>query len=213
MTIVSDPHVNQFFSFFYLSFNIMFGNILTVTKTLFQQFELKSSANVFDPYQTDQFYEELNQDVYAGSNFDLCLSDEEDMVLVDKMADEKDASYVPDYCIGQPAVNRMQMMVATAAKGIIKKVSTGATSAYSTVHSRKKKLKKKAVDEELPVMRGYGVDFCPLFERPFDSNFCVDLSDRKNRCNGNAPLKDKYINISMKIFSSIETENDAWELV
>ncbi|CAO3607682.1 unnamed protein product [Mucor fragilis] len=166
----------------------MFSNIFTVTKAIFQQFESKVTPNVFDPYQTNQFYEELNQGVYAGSNFDISLSDEEDMVVVDKMMDERDTCFINGYGIEQPNVNRMHLIVATTAKGILKKVSTGASSAYSSANSGKKKLIKKAmnlvsVDKELPVMRGYGVDFCLLFERPYDSGFCFDLSDRKNRRN------------------------------
>ena len=197
----------------------MFSNIFTVTKAIFQQFETKVTPNVFDPYQTNQFYEELNQDVYTGSNFDVSLSDEEDMVVVDKMADEGDTCFINGYCIEQPNVNRMQLMAATTAKGIFKKVSTGASSAYSSVNSGKKKLQKKAmglvsVDEKPPVMRSYGVDFCPLFERPYDSNFCLDLSDRKNRRrNADGGSENKYIDVPMKTLSSIETENDPWELV
>ncbi|KAK4509085.1 N-acetyltransferase domain-containing protein [Mucor velutinosus] len=196
----------------------MFSNILTVTKVLFQQFQLTSSPNAFDPYQADQFYEELNQDVHAGSNSDFSLCDEEDMVLVDKMEDEKDVCFIHGYCIKQPSAKRMRLIVANAAKEIIKNISTGASSTCSTASSRKKKLQKKAMDlvyveEKASVMRGYGVDFCPLFERPYDSNFCVDLSDRKNCRNADGEFENKYINIPMKSFSSLETENDSWELV
>ncbi|KAL9553815.1 hypothetical protein MBANPS3_003107 [Mucor bainieri] len=191
----------------------MFNNILTVTKALFQQFELKTTPNVFDPYQTEQFYQELNQDIHAGSSFDLSLSEEEDTVLVDKMEVEEDACFVNGYCIDQPS-----LMAVVAAKGMIKKVSSGAFSAYSTAHSGKDKLQKAlhlvSVEEEVPIMRGYGVDFCPLFERPYDSNFCVDLTDRRNRrCHAHGDSVNKYIDIPMKTFSAIETENNPWELV
>ncbi|GAN08508.1 hypothetical protein MAM1_0208d08022 [Mucor ambiguus] len=195
----------------------MFSNISTLTKALFQQFELKISRNVFDPYQTDQLYEELNQDVHAGSSFDISTSEAEDMVLVDTIVDEKDACFINGYCIEQPSANCMHLIVVTAAKGIIKKVSTSASSAYSTAHSEKKKLQKKAIklisnDDKALVMRGYGVDFCRLFEKPYDSNFCADLSDRNNRRNADADSENKYIDIPLSTLSSMETENNSWEL-
>ncbi|CAO0799459.1 unnamed protein product [Mucor circinelloides] len=196
----------------------MFSNILIFTKILFQQFELKSPINEFDPYQTEQFYEELNHDAHAGTNFDLSLSDEDDVVLVDKVMEEEDTCFINGYCIEQPSVERMHLMVSTAAKGITKKVSAGALSAYSFANSRKKKLQKKAmrlvsVDEEMPIMRGYGIDFCPMFERPYDSNFCFDLSDKKSRRNADVGPEVKYIDIPMNIFSTPETESGSWELV
>ncbi|KAL9558343.1 hypothetical protein MBANPS3_000966 [Mucor bainieri] len=91
-------------------------------------------------------------------------------------------------------------MVATTAKGIIKKVSLQKKAMHLTSSSN---------DEKTPVVRGYGVDFCPFFERLYDSDFCMDLSDRKNRRrNADGDAETKHIDAPMQMLPSIKAEDD-----
>ncbi|KAG2195359.1 hypothetical protein INT46_010957 [Mucor plumbeus] len=191
----------------------MFNSILTFTKTVFKQLEFKKPTfpTAYDPFQLEQVSEEFNYDVYAGVDVDLSLCDEENSItLVNKMVYGVD----DDTCIvnnplnvKESFINRGHSMASVAAKTVSKKVTTGASSVYHSVSIEKKCLpdfvQKKSVKvasapKNTFIMRGYRVDFGPIFERPFDKHFCVDFSDNNNRRCVNVDSSMKYIDIPMK---------------
>lgn len=51
-------------------------------------------------------------------------------------------------------------------------------------------------------MRGYGVGFGPVFERPFGLHSFVDFSNKNNRRGVNVDSGVKYTDIPMKTFSN-----------
>jgi hypothetical protein len=175
-------------------------NGLAAVRSAYERYELKKTS--YDPFQVEQISEVYQYNPFhqeASSNSTSDMSDEEnntvvdeDMILVEEDTKE-DVVMINDEKVQEPVAKRIRTMAQSAAENAVHTFVYGAMVTFDFVWNEKKSLKDFVQEKSndiakqitpsppQPKMRGFGVDFSPVVERPPALQIRMDRAERNIR--------------------------------